>query len=173
MGGPIMKQRTADAVDTVSTGIAGMDDILGGGFAPNRLYLVEGEPGTGKTTLALQFLIAGAANGEKCLFVTLSESQAELRSTAASHGWDLGGIDILEIVASEDSLKPDSRYTMYHPSEVELAATAKTVIGEAQRLKPVRVVFDSLSELRLLAENPLRYRRQILALKQHFIRQRA
>jgi circadian clock protein KaiC len=155
----------------ISTGIEGMDDILYGGLAQNRLYLVEGNTGSGKTTLATQFLLAGAKRGERCLFVTLSESEEELRSSAQSHGWSLEGINILEIIAGEESLKPDARYTMFHPSEVELTETTKRVLTEVERTKPARLVFDSLSELRLLAQEPLRYRRQILALKQFFSRQ--
>ena len=157
----------------IETGITGLDNILSGGLTPNRLYLVEGDPGSGKTTLALQFLLAGIRRGESCMFVTLSESKEELCASAESHGWNLDGINILEIIASEDSLKQDSRYTMYHPSEVELGETIKTVLAEAERIKPARLVFDSLSELRLLAENPLRYRRQILAFKQYFARRQS
>jgi circadian clock protein KaiC len=155
----------------IPTGVEGLDEVLRGGIARNRLYLIEGDPGAGKTTLAMQFLLAGVARGETCLYVTLSETAEELHASAASHGWTLDGIDVLEIIATEESLKPDARYTMYHPSEVELAATINKVLAEAAHLKPARLVFDSLSELRLLAENPLRYRRQILALKQHFARQ--
>jgi circadian clock protein KaiC len=155
----------------VDSGIEGFDDVLRGGLAANRLYLIEGNPGSGKTTLALQFLIAGVKRGERCMFVTLSETEEELHASASAHGWTLDGIDILEIIASEGSLKPDARYTMYHPSEVELGETTKAVLAEAMRIKPARLVVDSLSEVRLLAENPLRYRRQILALKQFFSRQ--
>lgn len=165
-----MSTEQAPAAAWVSTGIEGLDDVLYGGLVPHRMYLVEGDPGAGKTTLALQFMRAGVGNGESCLYVTLSESVSELRQSARSHGWDLAGVHILELIASEN-LKPDTAYTMYHPSEVELAETTKAVLLEAQRLKPTRVVFDSLSELRLLADNPLRYRRQVLALKEHFSRQ--
>jgi circadian clock protein KaiC len=156
----------------VATGIPGLDDILYGGLSGNRLYLVEGTPGSGKTTLALQFLMNGVAKGERGLLVTLSETKEELLASAASHGWNLEGIEVLEIIASEESLTPDTRLTMYHPSEVELGETTKAVLAEAARLKPARMVLDSLSEFRLLAENALRYRRQILALKHFFSRQK-
>ncbi len=159
------------ALPLAQTGIPGLDDILHGGLVANRMYLVEGHPGSGKTTLALQFLLAGVQQNERCMFVTLSENEEELQASAASHGWSLAGIDVFEVIASEASLDPDARYTMYHPSEVELGETTKAVLAEAKRVKPSRLVFDSLSELRLLAENPLRYRRQILALKQHFARE--
>ena len=155
----------------VKTGIRGLDSILRGGLAPRRLYLVEGDPGSGKTTLALQFLTAGVRNGERCMFVTLSESFEELRATTENHGLSLDGIHVLEMLASEESLKPDARYTMFHPSEVELSETTKSVLAEAERLRPTRLVFDSLSELRLMAQNSLRHRRQVLALKQFFARQ--
>ncbi len=150
------------------TGISGLDDILNGGLARGRLYLVEGVPGSGKTTLAMQFLIEGASRGESVLYVTLSETSEELQSVAKSHGWDLTGVSIRELLPPDGALESDEQYTMYHPSEVELAATTKLILEDVQRLKPTRVVFDSLSELRLVAGNPLRYRRQILALKQYF-----
>jgi circadian clock protein KaiC len=151
-----------------ATGIAGLDQILGGGLPPNRLYLIEGDPGAGKTTLALRYLLEGAKHGEAGLYVTLSETKEEIDAVAESHGWTLDPIHVVELVASEDTLTPDSQYTMYHPSETELGETTKRVLEEVERVKPRRVVFDSLSELRLLAQNPLRYRRQILALKQFF-----
>jgi circadian clock protein KaiC len=157
-----------DAADLVSTGIAGLDDILGGGLTAGRLYLVEGTPGAGKTTLALQFLLDGAARGESVLHVTLSETESERRGVARSHGWDLGAIHVREMLPSQETLEPDEQYTMFHPSEVELGETTHRILKDVEELKPRRVVFDSLSELRLLSGNSLRYRRQILALKQFF-----
>jgi circadian clock protein KaiC len=150
------------------TGIVGLDDILNGGLTRGRLYLVEGVPGSGKTTLAMQFLIEGAKRGEKVLYITLSETREELETVAQSHRWDLSGVTIRELLPQQNALESDEQYTMYHPSEVELAATTKSILEDVQKLQPTRVVFDSLSELRLVAGNPLRYRRQILALKQYF-----
>lgn len=155
-------------VTWAKTGVGGLDEVLGGGLAPNHLYLVEGVPGSGKTTLALQFLLEGVRCGEPVLYVTLSETEEEIKAVAASHGWSLEGASIRELVPSEESLKPDEQYTMFHPSEVELSETTQSILADVERIKPRRIVFDSLSELRLLASNPLRYRRQILALKQFF-----
>jgi circadian clock protein KaiC len=151
-----------------ATGVAGLDDILGGGLTPNRLYLLEGMPGSGKTTLAFQFLLEGARRGESVLYFTLSETKEEISAVAESHGWSLQGVQIRELVPSEQSLEPGEQYTVFHPSEVELSETTKKILEDVERLKPSRIVFDSLSELRLLSGNPLRYRRQILALKQFF-----
>nr|MBA3915833.1 DUF2075 domain-containing protein [Terriglobales bacterium] len=153
----------------ISAGIEGLDDIMGGGFPAVHLYLIEGDPGTGKTTLALQFLLEGVARGEKSLYVTLSESKQELLDVAKSHAWSLDGIEIFELLPEEENLRPDGQYTVFHPSEVELADTTKSVIDEVKRLEPSRVIIDSLSELRMLARDPLRYRRQILSLKQFFV----
>ena len=161
---------TVEPVVRLSTGIDGLDDILSGGVAADRLYLLEGNPGSGKTTLALQYLRAGVEAGETVLFIALSESIPELKASAASHGWTLDGIHLYELPVSEGSLPTETRYTMFRPSEVELAEVTKAVLAEAERVRPKRLVFDSLSELRLLADDPLRYRRQILALKQYFSR---
>jgi circadian clock protein KaiC len=155
-------------IQPVSTGITGLDDILRGGLTPGRLYLVEGEPGSGKTTLALQFLMEGVRLGEATLYVTLSETKLELEATAASHGWSLEGIYIHELESSEQMLSPDSQLTMFHPAELELSETTKSVLERVQQSNPRRIVFDSLSEMRLMAQSPLRYRRNILALKQFF-----
>jgi circadian clock protein KaiC len=151
------------------TGIPGMDDILNGGLIPHRLYLIDGDPGSGKTTLSLQFLIEGARRGENCLYITLSETKEELAAGAESHGWSLDGIEIVELANDEKDLDGETQVTMYHPSEVELTETTKKVLDAVERVNPTRVVFDSLSEMRLLAQSSLRYRRQILALKQFFI----
>ena len=152
---------------SVSSGIPGLDDVLVGGFTPDRLYLIEGVPGSGKTTLAMQFLLEGIKRGEKALYVSLSETEEELREVAASHGWDLDGLHIHELSPPQDRLDPDAQYTMFHPSEVELGDTTKRMLEEVERLNPQRLVFDSLAELRLLAGSALRYRRQVLALKQY------
>lgn len=152
----------------ISTGNAGLDDILDGGFDRNRLYLYEGRPGTGKTTIALQFLLEGVRNGERVLYVTLSETQQELRLVARRHGWSMDGIDVFELVPPEASLDPDRELTILHPSELELSETTKLIFEQVAAINPTRLVLDSLSELRLLAQNPLRYRRQVLALKHYF-----
>lgn len=154
--------------DRVSTGIAGLDNVLLGGFPRSHFYLIEGDPGTGKTTLALQFLLEGKKRGEKSLYVTLSETRKELWAVAASHGWSLEGIEIFELGDFEDRLKPERQYTVFHPAEVELSETTRKILDQVEKYGPARVVFDSLSELRLLAREDLRYRRQILGLKQYF-----
>jgi circadian clock protein KaiC len=155
-------------VPLCGTGISGLDHVLGGGFPRNRLYLVEGDPGAGKTTLALQFLMEGCRRGERVLYVSLSETEEEVRSVAAAHRWDFTGLEILELAAAEEVLSPDEDYSMYHPAEVELGKTTRALLEGVESRKPARVVVDSLSELRLLAQTPLRYRRQIVALKQFF-----
>ncbi len=153
-------------MEQASTGIAGLDELTGGGFPTRRLYLIEGVPGTGKTTLALQFLLAAKARGERTLYVTLSETAEELASVAESHGWSLDGIETQQLDAAPKRVAEE--YTLYHPAEVELADLTKTVLQRADRVGPACVVIDSLSELRLLARDPLRYRRQVLGLKEFF-----
>lgn len=152
----------------LATGVPGLDDVLHGGLLSGRFYLVDGNPGAGKTTLALQFLLEGARAGERCLYVTLSETRDELVAGARSHGWSLDGIEIVELLDDDAELAGEHDVTMYHPSEVELTRTVRKVLEAVERHRPGRVVFDSLSELRLLAQSSLRYRRQILALKQFF-----
>ena len=156
------------AENLAGSGIAGLDEILEGGFPRDRVLLIEGDPGAGKTTLALQFLLEGVAQGEPCLHVTLGESRDELAEVAASHGWSLDGIELLELVATERELSPESTYTVFEAGEVELGDTINKVLAEVERCKPKRVVIDSLSEFRLLAQNSIRYRHQTLALKQFF-----
>lgn len=152
----------------VSTGISGLDNILSGGLPQGQMYLLEGDPGTGKTTLAMQFIMEGARKGEKTLYVTLSESRAELQGSARSHGWDPKDIPIAEFVPSEANLNPDQQYTVFHPSEIELAETISRLTKLIEEVRPDRLALDSLSELRLLAADTMRYRRQLLALKQFF-----
>jgi circadian clock protein KaiC len=158
---------TLPAPPRARTGIAGLDEILGGGLPTNHLYLLDGEPGTGKTTLALQFLLAGGENGERGLYVTLSESRAELEAVAASHGWSLDTVDVYELTP-EESGDAGEEYTLFHPAEIELQQTMRAVLASVERSGATLVVIDSLSEMRLLARDPLRFRRQILALKQYF-----
>lgn len=156
-----------------ATGILGLDDVLAGGFARGRVYLLEGNPGTGKTTIALQFLLEGAKAGEKGLHITLSETEAELRSGAASHGWSLDGIDIFELVAPDLSQDASQEQSLLYSSDLELGETTRRILEVIDGTKPSRIVFDSLSEIRLLAQGSLRYRRQILAFKHYLVRQGA
>ncbi len=156
-----------NGVERLYTGVSGLDDILLGGLPRGHLYLVEGNPGTGKTTLGLQFLLTGIGKGERVLYITLSESQQELRQSALSHGWSSDSLLICELAPPEEDLKPETQYTVFHPSEVELADTMAAISREIDAVQPQRLVFDSLSELRMLARDPLKYRRQILALKRH------
>ena len=150
------------------TGIRGLDDVLLGGLPQGHLFLLEGEPGTGKTTMGLQFLLAGSSQGEKTMYITLSESRREIEGVARSHRWSLEGITIFEVTPKEDSLRPEDQYSAFHPSEVEFQDTTHSILEQVDKLQPSRVVFDSLSEIRLLARDSLRYRRQILALKHFF-----
>lgn len=152
----------------LGTGIAGLDDVLGGGLPRERLYLVEGEPGSGKTTLALQFLLEGRDRGESGVYVTLSETADELNDVARSHGWSLDGLTLLDTGAALEVSGFEPQYTVFHPSEVELQDTVDRILTQVEAVHPTRVVLDSLSDMRLLARDPLRFRRQILALKQFF-----
>jgi circadian clock protein KaiC len=154
-------------VERLKTGIAALDDVLHGGLIPERLYLVDGNPGSGKTTLALQFLLEGLRQGEKCLYVTLSETREELEAGAQSHGWSLDSIDVVELIPDQQN-ELEGAVTMIQPSDVELSETMGKILEAIERINPARVVLDSLSEMRLLAQSSLRYRRQILALKQFF-----
>ena len=155
------------------TGIDGLDDVLGGGLERGRVFLLEGTPGTGKTTIATQFLLAGARAGERSLYITLSETEDEMRAGAASHGWDLSGVDLFELAPPEDLIDEEQQQSLLYSSDLELGETTKRILGAFERAKPQRVVLDSLSEIRLLAQSSLRYRRQVLGLKHYFARQDA
>ena len=157
---------TTAASAQASTGISGLDQLLAGGLPTRRMHLIEGVPGTGKTTLALQFLLAARERGERTLYITLSETTEELAAVAASHGWSLDGIETHQLSAVPN--RAAEEYTLYHPAEVELADLTKTILERTERVQPTCVVVDSLSELRLLARDPLRYRRQVLGLKEFF-----
>src|ERR1700712_2170835 len=155
--------------DKARTGIWGLDEILSGGFSRGHVFLVEGAPGTGKTTIALQFLMEGARDGEKCLYITLSETERELREGAASHGWMLSDrIEVFELLPPESLLDSDQQQSLLYSSDLELGETTKQIFEAVERARPSRVVLDSLSEIRLLAQSSLRYRRQILAIKHYF-----
>jgi circadian clock protein KaiC len=176
----VMPQRTLQMTDAntaavkAATGIRGLDDILAGGFAQGHLFLLEGQPGTGKTTMSIRFLMEGAARGERGLYITLSETEHELREGARSHGWDLGeNIAIHEVVPSESLLDPDEQQSLLYSSELELGETTQRILRMVEASQATRVVLDSLSEIRLLAQSSLRYRRQLLALKHYFARQGA
>ena len=147
------------------TGIAGLDDILAGGFERGRVFLLEGQPGTGKTTIATQFLLEGRRSGERTLYVTLSETDDEMRAGAKSHGWDLSGIEVFELVPPENLLDDNQQQSLLYSSDLELGETTKRIFEAFEKVKPTRLVLDSLSEIRLLAQNSLRYRRQILSFK--------
>ncbi|MDP3668938.1 MAG: ATPase domain-containing protein [Telluria sp.] len=162
-----MDNQNSDGARFLSTGVPGLDTILGGGLTTDRLFLIEGEPGTGKTTLALQFLHEGVRRGESVIYITLAESRVELKAVAQAHGWSMEGIHVEDIIPNENILHPDHQFTIFHPSEIEMGTTTQRVLDAIEKHKPTRVVLDSLSELQLLAESPLRYRRQVLALKQY------
>ncbi|MDB5802068.1 MAG: circadian clock protein KaiC [Rhodocyclales bacterium] len=159
--------------DKACTGIEGLDDVLAGGLHRNRLYLLEGNPGTGKTTLALKFLLEGRDRGERVLYFTLAETAEELRHCAESHGWSLDGIEIFEVIPADALLDESQRQSLLYSSDLELGETTKTIFEKVDEFKPARVVLDSLSEIRLLAQSSLRYRRQVLAMKHRFSQQGA
>lgn len=170
-----MPERSAVGVadERCSTGIEGLDAVLDGGLPRDCFYLVQGDPGSGKTTLALQFLLEGKRRGERVFYITLSETNAELERVARSHGWSLDGIPMLELSAIESLLRPEGQTTVFHTSELELNSVTRLLLTETRKHEPRRVVFDSLSEFRLMAETPLRYRRQLLALKQEFAKRQS
>jgi circadian clock protein KaiC len=163
-----MSTQNPSSTAFISTGIPGLDNVLGGGLTRDRLYLVEGDPGAGKTTMAMQFLAEGAARGEKVLYITLAETEVELRAVAQTHGIVLDGVTVHEVIPDESELDADEQYTVLHPSEVELGHTNNLILELVQKINPTRVVLDSLSELQLLSGSALRYRRHVLALKQFF-----
>lgn len=165
-----MAQRHASPtleIPRCGSGTAGLDDVIGGGLPRGHFYLLEGEPGTGKTTLALQFVADGLRKGERVLYITLSESPAELQTTARIHGIDIDGVDFLELRPSDEDLKPEGQYTVFHPAEIELNDRLQSIVHEVNEQKPSRVVIDALSEVRMLAKDPLRYRRQIISLREY------
>ena len=162
-----MSEPAPNGTSKIATGVPGFDDILKGGLPTRRMYLLQGAPGAGKTTLALQFLLTGARAGEKVLYISLSETRDEVEEVAASHGWELDGVEIVELSAIEKQLSAQSQNTLFHASEIELTETTKLLLDAVERIRPVRVAFDSLSELRLLSGTSLRYRRQILSFKQY------
>lgn len=160
--------------DNAQTGVAGLDDVTAGGFQRGRVYLLEGSPGAGKTTIATQFLMDGARRGERCLYITLSETEEELRSGARSHGWELDdAIDVFELVPPESLLDQEQQQSLLYSSDLELGETTRRIFEAFERTRPDRLVLDSLSEIRLLAQSSLRYRRQILSLKHYFAKHNA
>lgn len=157
----------------VTTGVEGLDLILMGGFLRQGFYLIQGDPGSGKTTLALQFLLSRMAEGERCLYITLTESLADLENTCRSHGWELGGLTVCDLTGSAADLEGGAEASVFHPSEIELGSTTRAFLDAFEGEAPDCVVFDGLSEMRLLAGSPLVYRRQLLALKEYFARRGA
>jgi circadian clock protein KaiC len=155
-------------MEVLTTGVRGLDEILLGGLPENRIYLLEGSPGAGKTTLAMQFLLEGARRNQRSMYITLSETAEELRSSANSHGWSLDGVNIREYIITDASVDRDREITMYHTPELELGETMARILKDIHEFRPERVVIDALSELRLLSDSVLRYRRQLLALKKFF-----
>jgi circadian clock protein KaiC len=174
MARDVLMDATTASLSRASTGIAGLDEILAGGWARNRMHLLEGRPGTGKTTIALQFLLSGAENGERGIYISLAETEHELRDGARSHGWQIEGkFEIFELVPPDSVLDPDQHQSLLYSSDLELGEAIQRVFEAIERVKPSRIVIDSLSEIRLLAQSSLRYRRQILALKHYFARHKS
>lgn len=168
MGSESKPSKAGVSGERCPTGVPGLDDILAGGIQSNCFYLVQGDPGSGKTTLALQFLLEGLQRGEAGFYVTLSETKEELDIVARSHGWSLDDLTLLELSAIEALIRPEAHTTVFHPSELDLKRITELLLEEIHKVRPVRLVFDSLSEFRLMAETPLRYRRELLRLKQEF-----
>src|SRR5438094_1157817 len=164
----VLDKHSPEDSERCTTGVEGLDDILAGGLPRDCFYLVQGDPGSGKTTLALQFLLEGLRRGEKVCYITFSETKRELLHVARSHGWSIDKIPVLDLSAIENLLRPEAQTTVFHPSEVELTKVSQLLLDEVRKTQPARVAFDSLSEFRLMAETSLRYRRQLMALKQQF-----
>ncbi|MFN7134269.1 MAG: ATPase domain-containing protein, partial [Myxococcales bacterium] len=162
--------RRAAFLKQIATGVPGLDEILGGGLPEQGLYLVQGSAGVGKTTLALQFLLEGIRKGERALYIALSETREEICAVAAAHGWPVDALEVYDLAAAEQRTHNEGEQTMFHPAEVELEETTRPLLEEIQRVQPARLVIDSLSEIRLLARDTLRYRRQLVAMKQLFAR---
>ena len=167
-----MTQPSGEPFSRVSSGVSGLDDVLHGGLPEHRIYLIEGDPGTGKTTLAMQFMLRGLRDGGRGLYVTLSETEDELRIMADAHGWDISSLLIFECVPVEANLSPDNQYTFFHPEEIELGETIQTILTRVEEAQPTHLVIDALTELRLLAQDARRYRRQVLALKHYFAKKK-
>src|SRR6201994_130515 len=169
IGEPLIKTRFEMEIEKARTGVEGLDDILAGGLSRGNVFLLEGAPGAGKTTIAMQFLLEGAEEGESCLYITLSETEVELRASAASHGWTFPpAITVFELIPPDSLLDKDQQQSLLYSSDLELGEATKQIFEQVERIKPKRIVLDSLSEIRLLAQSSLRYRRQILAIKHYF-----
>ena len=168
---PRRPQTPSPSSERVTTGIAGLDEVLGGGLPKGHIYLVEGESGAGKSTIGLHFVLEGRRLGERTLWITMSETERELHDAAKSHGWALDGIDILNLVVSQEVLRSEEKYSFFSPADVEFNDTTRAIVAAVERIKPARVVFDPFSDIRHLVRDTLRYRRQILALRDFFAEQ--